>query len=484
MTKSYERIFPPPRLPIFAGNKTRTPDRIETIRTDCIVAKWVCDVCRTASFDDYDEACRHEGECGGGVRMTAAAAVAARGNIESGDEERPEDGAAPVSVPVLAPTVSERNGREWSILNLPGLAAEASALAASSPSSLRGDRNDSPETARRRILVELTLSRYRGDAPAAVVRNKTLGSLPSLLVRTTAARVEVAGETMVVAETTSPPEQGLRPVAPPPKTCDSAVKGLEEEAALLPSRAPFPPPLYVSPAPPYQPEDVGMGNRCIVEIPPGARPGELIRVIFPADEGVTGISSFADGKAGLGLGSGWGPKGTGASMRDLAFICPPLPPEPELVAGWPTKPRRCVRVVVPMGTALGRAANRTILLPRRAKREGGGVQRRKNARGREAHRRGVCRRGHGSGSTSPGRDAVVGRDGVDNLPWPRNIRWNEFQKSSSRVGQAYQVSILPPCGGGSSSAGGGSRAYNKGEENNKRWEVMFGDDLSGYSFLG
>ena len=85
MTKSYERIFPPPRLPIFAGNKTRTPDRIETIRTDCIVAKWVCDVCRTASFDDYDEACRHEGECGGGVRMTAAAAVAARGKIESGE---------------------------------------------------------------------------------------------------------------------------------------------------------------------------------------------------------------------------------------------------------------------------------------------------------------------------------------------------------------------------------------------------------------
>jgi predicted HD phosphohydrolase len=28
--------------------------------------RWVCDVCRIATFDDYQEACRHEETCAGG----------------------------------------------------------------------------------------------------------------------------------------------------------------------------------------------------------------------------------------------------------------------------------------------------------------------------------------------------------------------------------------------------------------------------------
>ena len=71
-------------------------------KTTVTVKRWICDVCQVASFDDYDEACRHEEEC---AKQQLRVEAIQKGQQDKKNEklwnqQRPKRG----NVPMLHPT--------------------------------------------------------------------------------------------------------------------------------------------------------------------------------------------------------------------------------------------------------------------------------------------------------------------------------------------------------------------------------------------
>ena len=80
-----------------AGSATLAPETVPMVGQS-IVQVYVCDVCRVAQFDSYDEACRHEEQCDGGAPGAGAGSNVADVNNAFADADDDADISADAGV--------------------------------------------------------------------------------------------------------------------------------------------------------------------------------------------------------------------------------------------------------------------------------------------------------------------------------------------------------------------------------------------------